>query len=337
MKLPNILAWELTKACNLNCVHCRASATNIPGTDELTTHEGFALLDELSRGGTRLVILSGGEALARHDVFELASYGTSLGLRMTLATNGSLVTPLVALKIKESGIARVSVSLDGITSDIHDTFRGLPGAFDMALSGIRILVENGVPVQVNTTVAAMNISQMKQFPGFLKTLRVVAWHVFFLVPTGRGENVEPAKIRQYHEMLEDFYVTSRDAEIECKATCAPQYYRMLAEKEGSSPTKGCLAGTGFGFVSATGTVQPCGFLQIDCGNIRKQPIAEVWAGSQMLMQLRDEGNLKGKCGSCSFATVCGGCRARAYEVHGDAMEVDSICWYPKVKDPYGHD
>ncbi len=117
MKLPNILAWELTKACNLNCMHCRASATNIPGPDELTTHEGFALLRDLFKGGTRLVILSGGEALARSDVFEIASYGTSLGLRMTLATNGSLVTPLVALKMKESGIARVSVSLDGVTSD----------------------------------------------------------------------------------------------------------------------------------------------------------------------------------------------------------------------------
>ncbi len=277
MKLPTILAWELTKACNLNCMHCRASATNIPGTDELTTHEGFALLEELSKGGTRLVILSGGEALARNDVFELATYGTSLGLRMTLATNGSLVTPEVALKMKESGIARVSVSLDGVTSDIHDTFRGLQGAFDMALRGIRILIDAGVPVQVNTTVAAMNISQMKQFPGFLKDLGVMAWHVFFLVPTGRGEHVEPAKIRQYREMLEDFHTTSKDAAIECKATCAPQYYRMLAEKEGSSPTKGCLAGTGFGFVSATGTVQPCGFLQIDCGNIRKQPIADIWA------------------------------------------------------------
>jgi AdoMet-dependent heme synthase len=328
MKLPTILAWELTKACNLNCMHCRASATNIPGPDELTTHEGFALLRDLSKGGTRLVILSGGEALARNDVFEIASYGTSLGLRMTLATNGSLVTPEIALKMKDSGIARVSVSLDGVTGDIHDTFRGLPGAFDLALRGIRMLIDAGVPVQVNTTVAAMNISQMKQFPDFLKTLRVMAWHVFFLVPTGRGEDVEPAKIRQYREMLEDFHATSKSAAIECKATCAPQYYRMLVEKDGSSPTKGCLAGTGFGFVSATGTVQPCGFLQIDCGNIRKQPIADIWDDSQLLMQLRDEVNLKGKCGSCRFVTICGGCRARAYEVHGDAMEVDSICWYP---------
>ncbi|MGO9147096.1 MAG: radical SAM protein [Desulfomonilia bacterium] len=329
MKLPHILAWELTKACNLSCIHCRASATDKPCSDELTTDEGFALLKDLSKGGTRLVILSGGEALVREDVFTIAAYGTSLGLRMTLATNGSLVTPEVAGKMKESGIIRVSVSLDGVTSDIHDTFRGLPGAFEMAMEGMRILVAEGVPAQVNTTVAAMNIAQMKLFPDFLKGLGVMAWHVFFLVPTGRGENVEPAKITQYRDMLEDFHTASEISQIECKATCAPQYYRMLAEKEGSSPTKGCLAGTGFGFVSSTGTVQPCGFLQVDCGNIRKESINVIWDQSPLLRQLRDEGRLKGRCGVCKFVAVCGGCRARAYEVHGDAMEVDSICWYPK--------
>jgi AdoMet-dependent heme synthase len=328
MSLPNILAWELTKACNLSCLHCRASASNIPGKDELTTEEGFALLTELSQGGTRLVILSGGEALLREDIYEIASYGSSLGLRMTLATNGSLITPEVARKIRNAGIIRVSVSLDGVTSDVHDDIRGLQGAFDMAVRGIRALITEGVPVQVNTTVVAMNISQMKQFPGFLKNLGVAAWHVFFLVPTGRGENVEPAKINQYRDMLEDFYAASKTAHIECKATCAPQYYRMLVEKEGSSPTKGCLAGTGFGFVSATGSVQPCGFLQIDCGNIREASLGDIWTQSPELKRLRDETQLMGKCGGCRFITVCGGCRARAYEVHGDIMEVDSICWYP---------
>lgn len=328
MNLPFILAWELTKACNLNCVHCRASATGMPHSGELSTAEGRALLQELAQGGTRMVILSGGEALVRPDVFEMASYGTSLGLRMTLATNGSLVTPEVASKLKESGIARVSVSIDGVSEDIHDAFRGMPGAFDMALRGIRILIEAGIPVQVNTTVAAMNISQMKQFPAFLTGLGVMAWHVFFLVPTGRGEHVEPAKIRQYQGMLEDFHETSRSAAIECKATCAPQYYRMLTEREGSSPTKGCLAGTGFGFVSSTGTVQPCGFFQIDCGSIRKQTFADIWSNSELLVNLRDTANLKGKCGSCSFVSACGGCRARAFEVHGDPQETDPICWYP---------
>lgn len=329
MTLPFILAWELTKACNLNCVHCRASATSLPGPGELTTAEGMALLTDLAEGGTKMVILSGGEALVREDVFELASCGTSLGLRMTLATNGSLVTQDMARRMRESGIARVSVSLDGVTADIHDAFRGLPGAFDMAVRGIRTLLSEGVPVQVNTTVAAVNISQMDLFPEFLQREGVAAWHVFFLVPTGRGENVEPAKIRQYRDMLEGFHRTSHSTSIECKATCAPQYYRMLMEAHGSSPTKGCLAGTGFGFVSATGAVQPCGFLQIDCGNIRTAPFHEIWRTSEVLRGLRDEGGLKGACGSCRYTAVCGGCRARAYEIFDDVMEFDPVCWFPK--------
>jgi len=329
MTLPRIIAWEITRACNLNCLHCRASATAEPDPGELSLQEGFDLLDQLKQGGTRLVILSGGEALFRPDVFDIARYGTSLGLRMTLATNGSLVTPEVASRLKDSGIARVSVSIDGVSPDIHDTFRGMPGAFDMALRGIRMLVDSGVPVQVNTTVAAVNISQMKQFPDFLKDLGVMAWHVFFLVPTGRGENVEPAKIRQYKGMLEDFHETSKISEIECKATCAPQYYRMLAERDGASPTKGCLAGTEFGFVSSIGIVQPCGFLQIPCGDIRKDSLQDIWNSSETFALLRDEGKLKGKCGDCRFTPVCGGCRARAFEVLDDVMQVDPVCWYPR--------
>jgi radical SAM protein with 4Fe4S-binding SPASM domain len=155
----------------------------------------------------------------------------------------------------------------------------------------------------------------------------MAWHVFFLVPTGRGGNVEPARVRQYRDMLEDFHAVSRRALIECKATCAPQYYRMLLEKDGSSPTKGCLAGTGFGFVSARGTVQPCGFLQVDCGNIRESPLDEIWNGSPFLQTIRDTDRLQGRCGRCRHTSVCGGCRARAYEVLGDAMEFDPVCWY----------
>lgn len=328
MKLPNILAWEITKACNLNCIHCRASATSKPHPGELSTEEGFTLLEELKQNGTRLVILSGGEALCREDVFDLASHGTSRGLRMTLATNGSLVTRQVARKIGESGISRVSVSLDAVTPDVHDAFRGLPGAFEMAVAAIKTLISEGVPVQVNTTVAAANIIQMEHFPSFIRKIGAVAWHVFFLVPTGRGENVAPARIREYQDMLDAFYVTSKNAQIECKATCAPQYYRMLLERDGKSPTKGCLAGTGFGFVSATGIVQPCGFLQIPCGDIRKKSLVDIWNRSETLKLLRDEDNLKGKCRTCRFKEVCGGCRARAFEVLGDVMEKDPVCWYP---------
>jgi len=328
MTLPRIIAWEITRACNLNCLHCRASATSEPDPEELTLQEGFDLLEQLKQGGTRMVILSGGEALFRPDVFEIARHGTSLGLRMTLATNGSLVTREMAAKIREAGIARVSVSLDGVTPGVHDDFRGLSGAFDMALQAIGHLHDAGVPVQINTTVAAANISQMGLFPAFIRSIGAMAWHVFFLVPTGRGQNLPPARIREYRDMLEAFHAVSKASDLECKATCAPQYYRLIAEKEGSSPTKGCLAGTGFGFISSRGFIQPCGFLQITCGDIRKDSLAEIWKTSETLRLLQSEEGLKGKCLSCGHKAVCGGCRARAFEVLGDVMDQDPICWFP---------
>lgn len=327
MKAPRILAWELTSACNLDCLHCRASAGREPKPGELSNEEGLKLLQEVSEAGTRMVILSGGEALMRPDVFDLARFGTSLGLRMTLATNGSLVTPETAKEMKAAGIARVSVSLDGVTPEMHDRFRGRDGAYELALRGMATLIANDVPVQVNTTVAAMNVSQMDAFPAFLESLGVVAWHVFFLVPTGRGVDLEPAKIKEYQAMLDTFHRVYQEARIECKATCAPQFYRLLAEKNEPVHTKGCLAGTHFGFVSSTGIIQPCGFLQIPCGDIRKEGFGSAWENSATLAMLRDEHALKGKCGKCRFSTVCGGCRARAYEVRDDLTETDPICWF----------
>jgi len=327
MSAPRILAWETTTSCNLDCRHCRASATTEPRSGELTTDEGFSLLREVSAAGTRMVILSGGESLMRPDVYELARYGTSLGMRMTLATNGSLVTPEVAGQIRQSGIVRVSVSLDGVTPDMHDRFRGREGAFELAVSGIRSLIQQGVPVQVNTTVAAMNVSQMEAFPAFLELLGVMAWHVFFLVPTGRGHDMEPATVKEYCSMLEDFHRVYQTSRIECKATCAPQFYRILAEHTEPVRTRGCLAGSGFGFVSSTGVLQPCGFLQIPCGNVRDRGFCAAWEESDTLRALRDITSLKGKCGACSHKEICGGCRARAYEVIGDLMQKDPICWF----------
>lgn len=327
MNAPMILAWETTSACNLECLHCRASATPEPRPGELSTAEGRSLLEEVARAGTKMVILSGGESLMRDDLFELSRHGTSLGLRMTLATNGSLITAETVIEMKKAGIARVSVSLDGVTAQMHDRFRGRGGAFDLAVEGIGTLVRKGVPVQVNTTVAAMNIAQMADFPTFLERLGVMAWHVFFLVPTGRGVDLEPAAILEYKGMLDAFYQVYKASRIECKATCAPQFYRLLSDKNEPVRTRGCLAGTQFGFVSSTGIIQPCGFLQIPCGDIREKGFCEAWAGNPRLSLLRDEGMLQGKCGSCASKSLCGGCRARAFEVLGDLMKTDPVCWY----------
>jgi AdoMet-dependent heme synthase len=327
MRAPVILAWELTKACNLECLHCRASASPDRARDELTTGQGENLLKTLSTLGTKMVILSGGEALIRDDALFFARFGTSLGLRMTLATNGSTITRDLASEIKASGISRVSVSLDGITPDIHDEFRGRPGAFDLALRGIENLRAAGVPVQINTTVAAVNVSQMPLFPDFIKELGAAAWHVFFLVPTGRGHEMKPATVLEYKSMLKDFLGVYNSGVIECKATCAPQFYRMMEESGLNPATKGCLAGGSFGFVSSTGDVQPCGFLDIKCGNVKDKPFSEIWLGSDVLVKLRDSELLCGKCGTCNHKRVCGGCRARAYEITGDINAADPVCWF----------
>lgn len=327
MNAPLILAWELTKACSLECVHCRANASPHRDPEELTTEEGKGLLKEISALGTKMVILSGGEALIRDDAILFARFGTSLGLRMTLATNGSTVTHASAREIKASGISRVSVSLDGVTPDIHDEFRGRPGAYELALTGIEHLINAGVPVQINTTVAAVNISQMRMFPDFIRKLGAVAWHVFFLVPTGRGHDLELAAIMEYKSMLSNFMDVYISGGIECKATCAPQFYKMLAESGNRPLTKGCLAGNGFGFVSSTGDVQPCGFLDIKCGNVKEKSFSEIWQTSDVLANLRNPDILNGKCGGCSYKNICGGCRARAYETTGDINSTDPICWF----------
>lgn len=327
MKAPFILAWELTKACNLDCLHCRASATPERDPAELNTDQGRRLLDDLAALGTRMVILSGGEALMRPDALELARYGGRAGLRMTLATNGALVAPELARAIKASGIVRVSVSLDGVAPEVHDRLRGRPGAFELAVSGIENLISAGVEVQVNTTVAAMNVHQMEAFPAFIASLKAVAWHVFFLVPTGRGHDLAPATIQEYRSMLEGFLAVYRQGGIECKATCAPQFYRMLAEAGEIVRTKGCLAGDGFGFVSSIGDVQPCGFLALACGNVKEKPFEEIWRCSPELVRLRQPQDLSGACGRCASQAVCGGCRARAYEILGDSMATDPICWF----------
>ncbi|MGC9325505.1 MAG: radical SAM protein [Desulfomonilia bacterium] len=335
MSAPTILAWEVTRACTLKCLHCRASSIPDPEPDELTTQEGFSLLDQLAREGTRMVILSGGDPLLRQDIFDFAQHGSSRGLRMTMATNGSLITEETASRILDSGIVRVSISLDGVTPEIHDEFRGMPGAFESALRGIDILSGAGIPFQVNTTVASMNVREMEHFPDFVRSLGAVAWHVFFLVPTGRGQTLEPATVKQYRDTLEAFYDVYMHAGIECKATCAPQFYRILAQKGEEVTTRGCLAGTGFGFVSSRGIVQPCGFLQMNCGSIRVSSFAEIWENSPILRSLREFGELKGSCGTCTFRDVCGGCRARAYEILNDVMEVDPICWFPQEDSIHG--
>ena len=193
---PKLVAWEITRSCNLSCVHCRAAADNGPYEGELNTEQCFKLLDDIAEVGSPIIILTGGEPLLRPDIFEVAKYGTDKGLRMVMAPNGTLVTPENAKKMAESGIKRISVSIDGSTKEKHDSFRGVDGAFKAALNGIKNAKEAGIEFQINTTITKLNLSEIPKILEMAENLGAVAHHIFLLVPTGRGKIVSTALVER---------------------------------------------------------------------------------------------------------------------------------------------
>jgi len=389
---PRLIFWEVTKGCNLRCIHCRASATELSSPSDLTTAIALGIVDQIAAAANPILVLSGGEPLYRSDIFQLARYGTDRGLRVALATNGTLVTREVARMIVDSGVRRVSISLDGADSLTHDTFRGIPGAFDAAVQGLRNLKALGMSVQINMTIARHNARQLPQVLELARRLGADALHTFLLVPVGCGVDIAAEQMvapEEYEEMLNWFYDRSLEGGIELKATCAPHYFRVVrqrraAERRGmngerkpaapagerpipgtigptemampgstgvvihqsaaprtghpagahhghpgdmNAMTKGCLAGTGVCFISHEGEVFPCGYLPVLAGDLRRQTFIEIWEKSVVFEQLRDTGNLKGKCGCCEFRNICMGCRARAFAATGDFLDEEPFCIY----------
>jgi heme b synthase len=341
-----MIAWEVTRSCNLNCAHCRAAASCGPYAGELSTEKCLHLIDEITAVSSPVIILTGGEPLLRPDIFEIAHYGTNQGLRMVMATNGTLVTPAVARKMTESGIKRVSISIDGKDAHSHDIFRQEKGAFDKAMAGIEVLKDAGLEFQINTTITTANVSQIKEILELAKNIGAAAHHIFLLVPTGRGKDLAGQAITaaHYEETLLWFHQESLNCEIQLKATCAPHYFRIMHQNKpkGEKPvkktgahfhesTRGCLGGITFCFISHVGQVQPCGYLELDCGNVKNKSFARIWEQSEVFRNLRDYTTYKGKCGRCEFIKVCGGCRARAYEATGDYLAEEPLCLYEPKK------
>ena len=340
-----IVAWETTRNCNLSCVHCRASATQGPFSGELNTAASFCLLDQISQVGKPIIILTGGEPLLRTDIFDIAKYGTDIGLKMVMAPNGTLITENIAKQMADSGIQRISISLDGANRESHDRFRGVDDAFEGALRGIRLVKDAGIEFQINTTITKTNLHEIPKIQDLAVKLGAVAHHIFLLVPTGRGKYIVDQEITatEYENTLNWFYDQREKTSLQLKATCAPHYYRILrqrAKQEGKSitfkshgmdaVTRGCLGGTGFCFISHRGIVQPCGFLNVNCGDITQASFADIWNRSDIFLSLRNFDELKGKCGVCEFKKVCGGCRARAYEATGDFLAEEPLCSYQPV-------
>ncbi len=341
---PNLrlVAWETTDACNLACKHCRAEAKEEPSEDELTTDEGKELLLSIKRVGSPIIIFTGGEPLLRKDIFELISFARDLELLPVIAPNGTLLNRENVRELKRCGIKRASLSIDGSDAPSHNEFRGVEGAFEATLKGIEFLKKEGIPFQINTTVTKSNLSSFKRIFHLVEELGAVAWHIFLLVPTGRARNITQEIIspEEYEDVLMWFYGFRRNTSLQLKATCAPHYYRIMrqrAKEEGikvdkstfgmDALTRGCLAGLGFCFVSNRGIVKPCGYLDVECGDIRKNSFEDIWTNSEVFVRLRDPSQYKGKCGICEYFRVCGGCRARAYTMKGDYMEEEPLCTY----------
>ncbi|MHB9037629.1 MAG: heme b synthase [Armatimonadota bacterium] len=347
--MPRLIFWEMTTACNLKCMHCRACPVDQRSPEDFTTEEGKALLDDIASFSTSAVVLSGGEPLVRPDVLEIARYGTSKNLRMLLATNGTLVTPDVAREIADAGIQRVSISIDGSNASSHDSFRRIEGAFEQAWRGIENLKAADVPFQINTTVSKHNINEIPDILDLAVNGGAVALHIFLLVPTGCGKEIADDEMidpQEYERVLNWFYDSQKVVKIGLKATCAPHYYRIMrqrAKEDGTKPfanahghdavTKGCLAGSAVCFVSHKGEVYPCGYLPVSAGNVRQTSFKTIWEDAEVFRALRNEDNLHGKCGCCEYRRVCMGCRARAYAYTGDYLASEPYCVYEPVYFP----
>jgi len=356
---PRLVFWETTAGCNLECIHCRRlEVSRELSKRDLTTEESKNLIAQLAECGRPLLVLSGGEPLMRPDVFDLADHARQQGLACAMATNGTLVDRAVAGKIAAAGIRRVSVSLDGADAGTHDRFRGIAGSFDRALEGIGHLRAAGAPVQVNMTLARHNIEQMEALFALTERIGAVALHVFALVPVGCGVEIaddEMLSPEQTEATLARFYELAKRSRLETRATCAPQYSRLVRQRRramrevrgqrleareeeagleqshppgrGPEPGRGCLAGSGVCFISHDGKVFPCGYLPVEAGDVRREKFATIWRESAVFARLRRPDLLTGKCGVCEFAQVCLGCRARAYSQTGDFMSEEPSCPY----------
>lgn len=324
-----IVSWNTTNACNMFCDHCYRDA-GCKAEDELDTAEAKTLLEQIAKAGFKIMIFSGGEPLMRKDIVELVAHATSLGLRPVFGTNGTLITLELAQQLKEAGAMGMGISLDSLDKEKHDEFRKFPGAWDGAVRGMKICREVGLPFQIHTTIMDWNANEVEAITDFAVEMGAVAHHFFFLVPTGRAVSIEEEtlKAEAYEDILTRIMKKQQTVDIELKPTCAPQFMR-IAKQMGVNMrfSRGCLAGTHYCIIGPKGQVQPCAYLNIPLGDVRKTPFDEIWRNHEVFNTLRTL-DYKNGCGSCEYKRACGGCRARAaYYNEGDYMAEEPWCLY----------
>jgi len=350
---PYLVAWEVTNACLLACRHCRASAEPHPLPGELSTEEGLRLIEEVATYRPKpLLLLTGGDPLARPDLFLLIQRARDLGVKVGLTPAATpLLTRETVFRLKEAGVTRLALSLDGARAETHDAFRGEQGTFLRTLEALTWAKEAGLPTQVNTTVTRDTWPEIQALPDLLAEKGVVLWSLFFLVPVGRGALLKQLSAREFEEVLGWLYEVSKTYPFHVKTTEAHHFRRVVLQRraqegqgdralaageslhreyfqDGMEHSRlGVTDGNGFVFVSATGDVAPSGFLPVYAGNIREKPLLEIYRNSPLFQELRNKDLLKGKCGVCEYRYVCGGSRARAWAETGDYLGSEPRCAY----------
>ncbi|MBI3448646.1 MAG: TIGR04053 family radical SAM/SPASM domain-containing protein [Acidobacteria bacterium] len=364
-KSPFLIIWETTQACDLACHHCRASAQPEHHPGELTTAEAEDLLKQTSELGTPIFILSGGDPLKRHDLCHLVRFGADLGLRMaTIPAATPLLTEEVVRKLKEAGLSQMALSLDYPREELHDRFRGVPGAFAKTMKAIEWAHAQKLPLQINTTLTAESAPYLEEMAALVQKAGIVFWEVFFLVPMGRGTNLGGLTADQCEKIFEILYQVQKKSTFLVKITEAPHYRRYVSQREreeteagsrgnGGPPTthgpvnelpkqlirtegpghtiglaaQGVNSGNGFLFVSHTGEVFPSGFLPISAGSLREKSLAWLYRDSSVFRELREPSKFLGVCGVCEFNRICGGSRSRALALVGNHLASDPWCAY----------
>lgn len=324
-----IISWNSTNQCNMYCDHCYRDA-GAQASDELNTAEAKNLLDEIAKAGFKIMIFSGGEPLMRPDIVELTAYASQIGLRPVMGSNGTLLTPTLARELKASGVMGIGISLDSMDVARHDRLRQYDGAWEEAVRGMTLCKEAGLAFQIHTTVMDWNQHELEAITDFAVAQGAVAHHLFFLVPTGRGANLEETSLQaaEYETVITRIMEKQKNVPIELKPTCAPQFMRIASEMGLKMRYgRGCLAGTSYCIISPRGLVQPCAYMDMVVGDVRQTPFSDIWANSPVFQQLRSM-DYAGYCGHCRYKVACGGCRARAAVYHeGDYMAEEPWCLY----------
>jgi len=325
---PRVIAWEVTRRCPLACKHCRAGACDVPYAGELSTAECKRVIDSLPPN--LMIIWTGGEPMSRPDILELVRHASQRGIRSVMAPCGLLVTESALVALKEAGVMACSFSLDGATAATHDAFRGVEGTFAMVTQAMKVAQQVGMPFQVNCTVSQLNQYELPAIREQAIAVGAKTLDLFFLVPVGRGKALRDVALApaDTERVLRWAFEMDAQGPIHVRETCAPQAIRIWSAlgKPGNQPA-GCMGGKGFVFISHTGVLQPCGFLDVKSGDLRETDFdfMKAYRASKVFKDLSKPDEYAGYCGQCEFRCSCGGCRARAYAATGDYMGTETSC------------